>query len=328
MPEKKSRILYIKRFLEEQTDEDHPAAIADIIGYLDGEGITATRKTVSQDIELLIESGVDLVCNKSRQNQYFIGERYFETPELKLLIDAAQASKFLTAKRSSKLIGKLLALTSIYQAATLKDGLYFDGQIKPKNENAYISADILLTAVNTKKRIQFMYYEYSPEKKKTYKHKRQVYEFSPWRFIWNNDNYYVVGHSENHGRAVTFRVDRIAAPKKTELDAVPIPEGFDLAAFAKSVFHMYEGPALDVTLKCENALMKTIIDRFGESVHTKIADEEHFYAKVNIMASKTFYGWLFGMDGAIKITAPAEAVDEYRKMLGRAEKSFVPKKRD
>ena len=109
MSEKRSKILYIKRFLEEQTDEAHPATVADIIAYLADEGITATRKTVVQDIDLLIESGVDVVCNKSRQNQYFVGSHHFEMPELKLLIDATQASKFLTAKRSKVLINKLSA---------------------------------------------------------------------------------------------------------------------------------------------------------------------------------------------------------------------------
>ena len=103
-------------------------------------------------------------------------------------------------------------------------------------------------------------------------------------------------------------MDRIAAPKLTEIDAAPMPVDFDLASFVKSVFQMYDGPLMNVTLRCENAMMKTIIDRFGEEVHTEIADIKHFYARVSVLASKTFYGWVFGMDGAVRITAPAEAV--------------------
>ena len=326
IPEKRSRILYIKRFLEEKTDEAHPAVITDIIAYLAGEGVAATRKTVAQDIDQLIESGVDVICNKRRQNQYFIGDRHFETPEIKLLIDAVQASKFLTAKRSSRLIDKLLAFASCNQSLDFTSGLYFDEQVKPKNENAYIAADLLLTAIGERKRIRFMYYEYGPDKKKSYKHNRRVYEFSPWHFVWDSDKYYILGYSENHGKAITFRVDRIAAPKLTELDAVPAPEGFDLAGYVKSVFHMFDGSLIDVTLKCENTLMKTIIDRYGENVQTEIADAEHFYAKVSVLASKTFYGWVFASDGAVRITAPAEAVKEYQAMLGRAVKSSVPAK--
>ena len=171
----------------------------------------------------------------------------------------------------------------------------------------------------------FMYVEYTPDKKKEYKHGRRVYEFSPWSFVWNNDSYYILGHSKHHDKAVTFRVDRIAAPKLTELPAIPMPDGFDLATYVQSVFSMYDGPMLDVTLKCENAQMKTIIDRFGEEARTERADSGHFYAKVCVSASQTFYGWVFGMGGAIEIVNPAEAVGSYRDMLGRAYSITVEK---
>ena len=193
MTKKKSRILHIKRFLEEHTDEEHPATIAEIIDYLSREGIPSSHKTVKLDIEQLIESGADVICSKSRQNQYFIGERHFETPELKLLIDAAQASRFLTAKRSRALVGKLLALTSRHQRKSFANGPYLE-QIKQKNEKAYITADTLLTAINTERRVVFNYFEYTPEKRKEYKHGRRVYEFSPWAFVWSDDSYYIIGH--------------------------------------------------------------------------------------------------------------------------------------
>jgi len=318
MGEKKSRILYIKRFLEEHTDENHPATIADIMEYLSGEGIPSNRKTLAQDIDQLIESGVDVICTKSRQNQYFVGIRHFETPELKLLLDAAQASRFLTTTRSRALTKKLLSLTNRYQATDLSSGLFLDIQPRPISETAYIAADILLTAINRQHRVRFMYYEYGPDKKRIYKHGRRIYELSPWAFVWNNDSYYIIGHSKTHDKDATFRVDRIAAPKLTDKQAIPAPEDFNLADYVQSVFQMYDGPTLDVTLKCANDFMKTIIDRFGEDVQTGIADTEHFYAKVRVSASKTFYGWVFGMDGAIQITAPTEAVEAYRAMLNSA----------
>jgi len=323
MTDKKSRILYVKRFLDERTDEAHPAGIVEIISFLADEGIAATRKTVAQDIKLLMDADVDIVRNKSRQNQYFIGDRHFEMPELKLLIDAVQASNFLTAKRSNALIGKLLALASPQQAADLVNNLYFEDKVRPKNEKAYLTADCLLTAICLNKRVNFMYYDYSPEKKKLYKHNRKVYEFSPWAFIWNNDSYYAVGYSESHNKAVRFRIDRIASASRTEVDAVPMPRDFDLASFVNSMFYMYDGTMLEITLKCDNSLMTTIVDRFGEDVETEIADPGHFYAKVNVSASKTFFGWVFSMDGGIEIIAPSDALEVYRRMLCRAVKPFA-----
>lgn len=318
MDAKKSRILYVHRYLMENTDEAHPAATSDILAYLVDMDIPASRKTVAQDIELLIESGVDVIHNRSRQNQYFIGDRLFEAPEVKLLLDAAQASKFLTVKRSRALIGKLLTFASRYEAETLEKDLYIENHVKPKNEAAYIAADKLHDAINAKKRVRFMYYEYTPNKKKTYKHNRQIYEFSPWVFVWQNDSYYIIGHSESHGKAIKFRVDRIATPSLTDIPAVPAPEDFDLAAYVKSVFQMFDGDMIEVTLKCENELMKSIIDRFGEDVNTKTAGVGHFYVTVKVSASKTFYGWVFASDGAVQITAPQEAVNAYSDMLNRA----------
>ncbi len=314
----KNRLLFLLELLNRETDEEHPITAAEIIDHMAVEGFTATRKTVTKDIATLQIHGIDVVCNKSRQNQYFIGNGLLETPELKLLIDAMQASKFLTVRRSRVLIDKLLTLTSRHQAKHLKRGLFLERQIKPNNETAYITSDMLWTAIQTKRRIQFMYVEYGPDKKKTYKHGRRVYEFSPWAFVWDSDKYYVIGHSGHHGKTVKFRVDRIAAPKLTDLPAIPAPEDFDLAEYVKSVFQMYDGPMLDVTLKCRNDTMKTLIDRFGENMRTEIADTEHFYAYVKVAVSSTFFGRIFEMDGAVQITAPESAVKEYRDMLNRA----------
>lgn len=322
-----ARILYVLRCLQEQTDEHHPISTKQILDYLEAQGISANRRTIPGDIEALMEYGVDVVEVKSTQNLYFIGERHFQLPELKLLIDAVQASKFLTEKHSKALIGKLLSLASPHQSADLTDSLHLEHQVKPQNEAAYITADLLFTAIRKKKRVRFMYYEYGPDKKKTYKHGRRIYTFSPWGFLWDNEKYYIIGYSDKHEKAVTFRVDRIAAPKLTEMNAISAPDGFNLADYGKSVFQMFDGPMLDVTLKCKNELMKTIIDRFGEGVQTKIADHEHFYAKVSVSVSKTFYGWIFGLDGAAEIVAPAEAMKDYCTMLERANPYAVTQSR-
>ena len=128
----------------------------------------------------------------------------------------------------------------------------------------------------------------------------------------------IIGHSKHHDKAVKFRVDRIAACKLTELPAIPAPKDFDLSSFMQSVFQMYDGPLINITLKCKNEMMKVIIDRFGEEVKIEMADARHFYAKVKVAVSKTFFGWIFGMDGAIKIAAPEKVVKAYNDMLNRA----------
>jgi predicted DNA-binding transcriptional regulator YafY len=113
-------------------------------------------------------------------------------------------------------------------------------------------------------------------------------------------------------------VDRIAAPKLTDVPAVPRPESFDMAFYAVAVFQMYDGPMQGVTLHCDNPMMKHIIDRFGEGVKTEILDKDHFAAFVRVPASPTFFAWVFTFGGGIKISAPDEVLEAYQNMARAA----------
>lgn len=271
------------------------------------------------DIKLLQDSGLDIVCNKSRQNQYFIGERCMELPELKLLVDAVQASKFIPAKKSTMLIEKLTALASIYQAGELNRRLYVEKQVKGKNERLFYVIDLLTEAVNKAIKIEFRYYAYTASKRRVYKHSGQIYVFSPYDLIWNNDKYYVVGYSDSHGKIIKFRVDRIAVPQLTEIQAVPQPKDYNIAEYAKTVFQMFDEETHEVVLKCDNALMKHIIDRFGEDVNTEICSPEQFRVTISVSASQTFFGWVFSFAGRMKIVAPQEVRSRYMSMLRLAD---------
>jgi len=315
---KKSRILYVERFLETQTDENNPVKMQEILDYLENENIPASRKTVTQDIEHLVEAGIDVVCNAGHRYEYFIGERHFELPELKLLVDAVQASKFISVKKSAVLIKKLTAFTSVHQSSELNRQLYVEKHIKTENERTYITVDLLNEAINAGKQIAFKYYDYDQNKTKKYKHNRYTYMFSPYALLWNSDKYYALGYSNKHGKIITFRVDRIAAPKLLDTPAVTRPKDFDITLYTKSIFQMYDGSTLQkVTLRCENDMMASIIDRFGEDVETKALGDEHFSAFVDVSVSQTFFGWVFSFGGKIEIISPEITVSEYISLARR-----------
>jgi predicted DNA-binding transcriptional regulator YafY len=315
MAEKKSRILYIKRYLEEYADELHPVTVSDILTHLESVGIETSRHSVMREIEQLIESGADVVCNKGKPNQYFVGDRHFEMPELKLLVDAVMASRFIPPRKVDTLIKKLSQLSSTHQSVELHRSLYTDKQTRPVSDKAYITVDMLYTAESTGKKIVCKYFEYGADKKKVYRHNRRDYRFSPYGLVWNNDRYYTVGWSDDHKKIITLRVDRIAAPKLIEEPAVPKPDDFDMAYYAESIIQMYGGDIRDITLHCDNDMMKHIIDRFGEDVKTEIINTDRFAAYVRIPASPTFYAWTFTFEGAIRIAAPDDIAACYRKML-------------
>ena len=305
-------MLYIKQYLETQTDEQHPISIAEITEHLNQTGFSCCPKSVKNDIEQLIESGVDAICNKGRELQYFIGDRHFELVELKLLVDAVQASRFISVNKSKQLINKLSELTSVHQAEQLNRHVHIDKQTKTTNERVFYTMDLLHNAIRTGQKVMFKYYEYNGKKQKVYKHNRHIYRLSPYTMLWNSDCYYVLGYSDSHGKVVKFRVDRIASPELCKESAVPAPKDFDPHVYVKSVFQMYDGSEQTVTVKCENTLMKSVIDRFGEGVETYTPDEDHFCANVYVSASPTFYGWVFSFAGRMEITDPESVIGEYK----------------
>lgn len=315
--EVKSRILYLQKILLERTDEEHPLSTMQLIGILNDEyGISAHRTTITKDIAALVEYGLDIVTIHSTQNKYFVAGRRFELPELKLLIDAVESSKFITKKKSDALIEKIHTLTSSGQVSKLKRNSYIADRIKPENEQIYYIVDTINDAINEGRQISFQYYDYTGLKKKVLKNKGEIYKLSPYHLLWNGDYYYVIGYSEKRGKIVTFRVDRIAAqPNILSAKAVEKPKDFDLAEFTREVFFMYDGNKMTVDLRCDNSLMKTMIDRFGEDVTTLAYDMTSFRLITEVASSQTFLGWVFGFGGKVQILAPESVKEQYREMI-------------
>lgn len=311
--ESQQALLLLRQYLHQQTDEQHPVSVTDILAFWQQHGIQAGRKSVYTDIELLQNAGMDIVCVKSSQNKYFVGQRLFELPELKLLVDAVESSRFITEKKSTALIKKLGHLTSTAQAEQLNRRIYMGGTPKPENESIYYNVDTIHNAVQKKQQITFQYFEYTPKKEKILKHDGYKYRFSPYAMIWNRDCYYAVGWSEKHGKIAQFRVDRMTAVEPLEHTAVQTPD-FDPAEYVRKVFGMYPDNLCTVELLCDNEIMRSVIDRFGENVQTETVDEQHFRATVEVAPSPPFFSWVFTFSGKIRIVSPAAVLEEMRDM--------------
>ena len=316
----KARLLYVLKLLEQHSDEDHPLTTSDIISMLSEQyGISTHRITLKTDIETLQSYGIDIEVISSSQNKYYIANRQFEIPELKLLIDAVESSKFITEKKSEVLISKLTSLASEHQAKQLKRNLCTTDRIKSDNELIYYIVDAINEAINTGKKISFLYFEYNVKKEKKLKNDKKPYIVSPFSLVWNGDFYYVVGYSEKHKSVAVFRVDRILkVPIVLKDDAMSKPESFNIADYTRSVFQMYGSEACEVTLRCDNSLMKYIIERFGEDVQTTAYDMTSFRAIVDVELSPTFYSWVFTFCGKVQILTPDHAKEQYSDMLKTA----------
>lgn len=315
----KLRPLYLAKILYEKTDEEHFLTTAQLMQILEEQhGIKSHRQTIKGDIELLRQFGMEIEEVKSTQNRYNLYGRRFDVPELKLLIDAVESSKFITAKKSKELVEKLGVLAGEHASAKLKRNVSCEGRVKSGNERIYLIVDAINEAINTNKKISFQYFQYDVRKQRKLKRDGKPYTITPLHLVWNGD-YYMVGVYDYKQRIGSFRVDRIARrPDILEEDGTPAPNGFDINEHINTTFRMFSCEREDVELICDNDVMDSIIDRFGEDVTTYANDMTSFRAIVNIAVSNVFYSWVFGFGGKVKIKAPENVKEAYSRMIRAA----------
>nr|MBQ4456446.1 WYL domain-containing transcriptional regulator [Clostridia bacterium] len=310
------RTLTILQYLRENTDDDHPVTIAQILNHLSDQGIITTRQTVTKDITALSDMGIDIVCDRSVQNQYFIASRTFSIPELKIMIDAVQAAKFISQEQTEELVRKIASLASSDQADALRRNLYISSA-KREESSVLNTVDWLNNAINENRKVTFQYLEYNAEGQKKPKHDGEWYVVSPYILVWDIDNYYAVGFSERRSQVATFRMDKIHRIRQLKEERVPQPEGFDITCFCESRFLMFGDREEAVTLLCENSVMGKVFDRFGEGISITPVDRSHFTVTQTVMIGTTFFSWVFNYAGKIRITEPESVRVEFRKLLER-----------
>ena len=318
----KLRPLYLAKILYEQTDEEHYLTTVQLINILEEKyGISAHRQTIKSEIELLRKFGIEIEEVKSVQNRYNICSRDFENSELKLLIDAVESAKFITAGKSKELVAKLSSLAGNFGAEKLKRNVCCEGRIKSDNERIYIIVDTINEAINEGKKISFPYFQYNVKKQHQLKHNGEAYVLSPLHLVWNGDFYYLVGVAEDN-TIRNFRVDRIAkCPTILEENSSQAPEDFNIDDYINTTFRMFNAEHTDVELLCDNDVIDSIIDRFGENIKITEAATENFKITVNVATSHIFYSWIFGFGGKVKILGPDMVREEYVAMLDKARES-------
>lgn len=313
----KLRPLYLLKILKEQTDEDHSLSTAQLCLLLKQDyGIDTFRTTIRSDIEILQQAGFSIQATRSTQNLYNYIEREFDVPEIKLLLDAVMSSKFITKAKSDQLAAKLMELAGPYRSKELKRNLIVDGRIKQENEQIYLIVDLINEAINKKKKISFQKIEFNVKKDHILHNNGETYVFSPYSLVWDGDFYYVVGYSDKYKSIGSHRVDRIyRRPELLEENAVHPPAGFDINAYINTMFRMYDAPRQTVELQVENSLMDAIVDKFGPNVTTYACDQNSFRVEANISVGTTFYNWIFGFQGKVKIRNPENVKEEYRQLV-------------
>lgn len=313
----KLKLLYLKDILENETDENNKLTVKQIIEKLEDYGVRAERKSIYDDIDCLLQYGVDVIVEKSDSNYYFIGERNFELPELKLLVDSVQSSKFLTEKKSNSLIKKLESLCSQSQAISLNRQVFISDRIKTMNESIYLTIDEIQNAIQNKEKISFKYLSYSIGNKNIFKRDGKKYIISPYALMLEDQNYYLLGYDTNDKKFKHYRVDKIIGIEATTepLDGQEEFKEINLPKYSKKFFSMFGGNVEKIKLQVDSDLIGVITDRFGKNIIIKKINDNNFEVIVEIAVSPQFYGWVTSFSGKIKIISPENTVTDFKNHL-------------
>ncbi len=324
-PNQKLKLLYIMQFLFEKSDEQHPVSVNDIIEHLETNAISAERKSIYSDIESLRVFGVDIIQQRGANGGYYVASRKFEIPELKLLVDSVQSSKFITEKKTITLIKKIESFASVHEAQLLHRQVYVKNRIKNMNESIYYNVDEIHTGIASDCKICFKYFEYSVSKERICKHNGAKYCISPFALTWDDENYYMIGFDRSAGIIKHFRVDKMMdiSVSGEKRDGREQFENLDLAAYSKTHFGMFTGKEERVTLEFSNGLAGAVIDRFGKDAALIPADAEHFRIHTDVAVSPQFFGWLCGFGNGVKIIAPESVVQEMKEHIASIDKLYL-----
>ncbi len=317
---KKIKLLYTMKILMERTDENHILNALELVDILANEyEIETERKSVYNDIKLLQEFGIDICQNKGSNPGYFVASRDFELPELKLLVDAVSASRFITQKKSEELIAKIEKLSSVHTAGELNRQVHINERVKAGNETIFYNVDAIHKAIHDDRMIAFTYTQWNKKGELEPKHGGEKYEVSPWTLVWFDENYYLVAYQKKEKKVKYFRVDKM---RDIEISTYK-REGksnfndFDLGRFTKKTFGMFDGEDVRVKLTCKDELAGVILDRFGSDIHIKNEKNNHFSTSVPVAVSSQFFGWIAGLGDGVVIAGPTKVVNEYKAYLKR-----------
>ncbi len=320
----KLKIFYILDYLQKNSHQDHPVRAAELLTMLEQQhNIICERKTIYSDIAALQDYGVDIVSIPGKNGGYYIASRNFELPELKLLIDAVQSSRFLTEKKSRELIEKLCSQCSVYDARLMRRDVLVSGRVKSMNETIYYNVDAIQDAIAENRQITFRYFDYGLDGKQHYRNRN--YQASPYGLCQDHENCYLLAHSERHG-VTSYRVDRMNDIRLLDDPRTPCPEltGKALTEHANRLFQMYAGEQTAVKLRFHRSLINAVIDRFGREVMLIPDGEEHFVFTAEVAVSPMFLSWVIGFGQKAKILYPESVVQACQDLCREALAQYDP----
>ena len=314
------KFLYLAQMLRRKTDEEHPAGLGSIAGYLKELGITEDEANLKKDLEILREYGLDIAVSEGEEPLYCLRSREFYPEEIRVLMDMVQSSGIITKRRREALIEKIGKLTSAYKEEEIKRQVMASDS--RGRDSLYQSMNAVYRAMDEDYEISFLYYEWILTEDRKLKRKGERLTLSPWGILHRDEYYYLIAIDGKSGVVKNYRLDRMrdvmTEPEKKRAGHDFFSE-VDVADFAAAAFGgVFCGKEEKVSLEFENRLLGKAVDTFGEELVVTEKGEKSFTVCVKVPADREFFGWLAGAGTGVKIVGPENVLTEYKKFLRKA----------
>lgn len=305
------KLIKIWEILSQETSEEQPMETNELLDRLAKFGIDCTRKTLYRDIKLLNDCGYEIMCNRKASNEYFVVDRKFDAPELRILVDAVQAASFITEKKTAELVDKIAYLGGSQSGEILKRNIVSFNTTKNTNESIYYNVYEIATAITKHKKVEFTYFDYDLTHKRVYRKDGAKYVVNPCATIFSNDNYYLICCDDKHKNISHYRIDRMDKVKMLEvdIDEKSLAKNFDIKRHKKQLFNMFKGEEKVVTFIIDNSLIDVMFDKFGEKTPFVKYGETQFAFSADVQISPQFFGWVCSFGDKLIVTSPKSVVD-------------------
>lgn len=319
----KIKLLVLWDILCKKTDENH-AMNADEIRYeLEKKGIKVIRRVVANDIQTLNAYGYEVLSYKKKYTYYYVVNRPLETAEVVMLADVIKSSK-LTLPQKKSLIEKLSDTLCSYQAEKISSNIVALGKGVYGNSSLIYNVDAIDSAITDNKKISFLYFNYDEKHKKKYRKNAERYTVNPAFMVWSRDNYYLLCFSDRHDEIITYRIDKMEDVKieESEREYHKEYELFNTEEYRKQVFSMFGGELQKVTLLFEPSILSDMYDRFGDDIRIIKVNDTTYSVNVNVQVSKTFFTWIVGTQGKVKIKGPQRVLEQFSEFILKIKESY------
>lgn len=310
----KIKLVKILEILRQDSDEDNYIETSEILSKLATMGIICDRRTLAADIEVLNSYGYEVLSEKSpgKPNKYCVIDRSFDVPELRILIDAVQASSFITPKKTEELIDKIADLGGSHRAELLRRNIVKFNTTKSTNENIFYSINEINAAIENGKKVSFEYFDFNEKHERVYRRGGKRYFVNPLATIYDDENYYLICYYGKYEGVVHYRIDRMDHVQMVNDQPRDIYKGapIDIKRHKKTLFGMFQGEEQLVEFQADVSILDPIFDIFGDKVEIIPDGNGKLRFKAAVQLSPTFYGWCLAFGDKLQVIGPNEVVEK------------------